>query len=875
MISFGTGSLGSLIVSIGTDLGNLNKGLTAASTRIDKFGRTASRRLDALGKQMIIFGGVMTAGFGATVKAAADFEEGITNVMTLITEDVEKVEKTFSIGVDRIARTFGESTNMLTKALFDIQSATGDTAKSIGILDAATELAVGGNSDLKASTEGLLTLLESYGDELKGAADAGDLLFKAQEKARATVGELAVASGRFLPLAKLLSVDVEELYAVFAQLTVAMGNANEASTALVGILNGFIKPTEELKALTASWTSEITGKNFATAQASLEELGLLGVLKKLAKVEKSRLGTLFPRIEGLKGLGAVIQSLSKTEENLIAIRNREGAVDEAVSKQMKTLNRQAKILGQELLSFARFVGNVLIPKVTNFGAKLLTLVRRVRLWADNNKELFATIVTTIAKIGLWSLALGALSIVLGKLIGVVAFFAAGTIKAFVGITKVVLWAVKGIGATLIWLITTPIGLGITAIAIFATAWINNWGNIQKKVKVAAEKIGGFLEDIWFGLVKGELFLQNLMKADLAEQLKHPIKVWMKALKDADLYIEKIKADEDHEPLGKKFGDGIQVAIDKTEEFKEKIAGLKAKLPSFKMEMPDLSMEGIADLIGLPELPEDTSADLKKQALIEIASAEAEANAERIANAQMYSDLIIDLEATGIEVRKQQLSDFTLSEQLLQIEDLQTRMDKIILQGNLEKEQAQKLEDFKIALKKKTEKLETKIQKTKLAREKKGFDEGVNMLHSALSRMAGENKTAAIALKAVEIGQALMHTYRAANQVLPNIPLAAFITAMGLANVASIAATSFATGSDYVPEFGGFTHPGEIVVPRTFADSIRQGRLSLAGPEEGVAGKNINVYNSFEFENIHITDERDIEELAEALGDNIDSKLREA
>lgn len=864
----GAGSLGSLIVSIGADLGNLNKGLSAASTRINKFGKTASRSLNALGKQMIIFGGVMTAGFGATVKAAADFEEGITNVMTLITDDVEKVEKTFSVGVDRIARTFGESTNMLTKALFDIQSATGDTTKSIGILDEASALAVGGNSDLKASTEGLLTLLESYGDELNGAADAADLLFKAQEKARATVGELAVASGRFLPLAKLLSVDVEELYAVFAQLTVAMGNANEASTALVGILNGFIKPTEELKTLVKEW-------GFSTSQAALEELGLLGVLKKLEKVEKSRLGTLFPRIEGLKGLGAVIQNLSKTEENLIDIRNREGAVDEAVSKQMKTLNRQAKILGQELLSFARFVGNVLIPKVTNFGAKLLTLVRRVRLWADNNKELFATIVTTIAKIGLWSLALGALSIVLGKLIGVVAFFATGTIKAFVGITKVVLWAVKGIGATLIWLITTPIGLAISAVAIFATAWINNWGNIQKKVKWAAERIGSFIEGIEFGLLRMKMVLQKFVEADMADKLAHPIKVWKEAIKEVNLEIEKIKANEDRKPLGEKFGDGIQVAIDKTEEFKEKIAGLKAKLPSFKMEMPDLSMEGIADLIGLPELPEDTSTDLKKQALIEIASAEAEADAERIANAQMYSDLIIDLEATGIEVRKQQLSDFTLSEQLLQIEDLQTRMDKIILQGNLEKEQAQKLEDFKIALKKKTEKLETKIQKTKLAREKKGFDEGVNMLHSALSRMAGENKTAAIALKAVEIGQALMHTFRAATQVLPNIPLSAFITAMGLANVASIAATSFATGSDYVPEFGGFTHPGEIVVPRTFADSIRQGRLSLAGPSEGAAGKNINVYNNFEFENIHITDERDIEELAEALGDNIDSKLREA
>jgi len=403
------GTLGALVVEITTDLSNLNTGLKQANANVQKSSGEILKTASQIGRTMSIMGLAITGAFGVAVKEASDFSQGIADVLTLV-EDVDgTIRENFIEGVDELSTEFGEASGQLTKSLFDIQSATGDSADAINKLRAATKLAVGGNSNLEASTAGLLTLLESYGDQLRGAADGADLLFQAQVKARATVGELADASGLFLPIARQLNINVEELFSTFSSMTVALGNTKESATALRGVLNGFIKPTEELTELTAKW-------GFATAQQALKELGLLGVLKKLKGVEQARLGDLFPRIEGLKGLFAVLKDLENVEEDVLFLREREGAVDEALAIQSEEFNRQVKIATQNFLSFARTIGLILLPVLNDFFKQITPLLEDIKNFAKEHEKLTKFVIGLTASFGLLFLALGPLLIVLPGLV---------------------------------------------------------------------------------------------------------------------------------------------------------------------------------------------------------------------------------------------------------------------------------------------------------------------------------------------------------------------------------------------------------------------------------------------------------------------------
>ena len=346
----------SLMVKIGVNIKDLTTGLNKATGKLQAFNKKNGAAMKQLGTQMLGIGIAATAASALAVRSFAKFEAGLTTVMTLVNDVNGDIRKEFEETTRRLSKTFGVSTDILLKSLFDIQSATGDTVKAMEIYEAATKLSVAGNASMEQSTSGLLTLMESYGDSFTGAADAADFLFKTQEKARATVGELAQAMGSFLPLAAQMDVDIDELGSVFAQMTVAMGNSAEASTAMNNILKAMLTPTKEMSALMAE-------KLGVTAQSAIQERGMVEVLKVLSKVRKEELGTIVPGIRGLKGLGAVTANLTGIEEDLLDIRKRAGAVQTALMKVEEDAMHQLSKTKAVMADLWREIGRSLVPAV--------------------------------------------------------------------------------------------------------------------------------------------------------------------------------------------------------------------------------------------------------------------------------------------------------------------------------------------------------------------------------------------------------------------------------------------------------------------------------------------------------------------------------
>ena len=265
-----------------------NKGIKKANEGLNSLNRTVGRIMRTMTAFVALFiSRALLRGIGESVRKFAEFKDGLSKIGIMLNKQRGEV-KAFSETIQLLAVNYGVATQDLVKAGFDIQSATNNASKSMQILASATRLAVAGGSDAASTTSGLITLMESYGDSLAGAADAADLLLLAQEKARATIGELSGSVSRFLPVAAQMEVKVEELFAVYAQLTRALGNTREASTALGMFLNKLLNPTTKMIDLAEKeWGVSI--------QRALATKGLIEVLRVLSRVQIEDLGKLISR----------------------------------------------------------------------------------------------------------------------------------------------------------------------------------------------------------------------------------------------------------------------------------------------------------------------------------------------------------------------------------------------------------------------------------------------------------------------------------------------------------------------------------------------------------------------------------------------------
>lgn len=137
-------------------------------------------------------------------------------------------------------------------------------------------------------------------------------------------------------------------------------------------------------------------------------------------------------------------------------------------------------------------------------------------------------------------------------------------------------SIKAIGAGLVWLVTNPIGLVITAIALLATAWIQNWFNMQETTRMGAYAIGLFLDRLAEKTTKLMLTLRILSETSWWEKLAHPATAISEAIAQANReYEDLVASGGGMTNFGTQFAEGVQGAIDKTQELKDMLAGVTA------------------------------------------------------------------------------------------------------------------------------------------------------------------------------------------------------------------------------------------------------------------------------------------------------------
>ena len=316
--------------------------------------------------------------FGKTsLDAAAKFETGMSNVATLLDGDTATVNKRIAEmgdGIMDIAKKTGLATDDLSNGMYQIVSALGDSKDATSQLEVAAKAAKAGGATTVDAINLLSAVTKGYGDTSGEAwSKASDLAFQTVKLGQTSFPELASSMGKVVPIASALNISQEELFGSFATLTGVTGSTAEVSTQLKSVFSGLMTPSTAL-------SSKISELGYESANAMLDQLGLIGTLDKLSAAcgdDKQAVAKLFSSVEAQTAVLALAGSqtenwVQKTE----AMAGAADATSNAFDKSTDNLQGKLDKMKQVFETFKIRVGNILIPIVTNIVDKAIPKIEK-------------------------------------------------------------------------------------------------------------------------------------------------------------------------------------------------------------------------------------------------------------------------------------------------------------------------------------------------------------------------------------------------------------------------------------------------------------------------------------------------------------------
>jgi len=401
--------VGEMVVRVGTDTTQLQKGLAQGQKQMSSFVQTMGQ----MGRKMTMGFTLPVAGVGvAATKMAMDFESQMTDVFTLM-DDATIASRDWSKEVLDMSKTVPQGTDVLSKGLYDIISAGIDAGSAMDVLGVSSKAATAGLSDTATAVSAITAVLNAYGLEASEANNVADTLFTTVKKGVTTFPELASSIGRVISTASAANISFDEVGIALATMTQSGLSTDEAVVALNQTILSFLKPGSE-----AQKVAEKIGFRFDAVTLATEGLGgtLSGLQEKLnitvdelVELEEAgmtdaemwdematRMGLtstevakLFPNIRALKGFLALTrEDMEAYNENAEAMADKTGSMMSAFEKQSKTAKFQWDLTMSSLKAAGIEIGNIVMPQV-------MKLVEWIGKMADKFGELPEPIKTAI------------------------------------------------------------------------------------------------------------------------------------------------------------------------------------------------------------------------------------------------------------------------------------------------------------------------------------------------------------------------------------------------------------------------------------------------------------------------------------------------
>ena len=363
------GMVHNLVARLRADTGSFDKKINKSRKNMTRFGKDVK----SMGKQMLAVAGVsggffaLKRGLVSSIRAFAAFEKQGAMVSTMLNDQTMRFMPEFTKGIKKLSVQFGESTDTLSKGLFDILSASVAPQKAMKVLTASVKAAKAGFTTTAVAADAITTVLNSYGLEADKAIFVSDKLFAIVKRGKTTFGELAPNIGKVAAIANVAGLSLDELGAAIATMTRGGLQTEIAITSLRSVLTAFISPTTEAIKAAKAFGLELSS-------STLRSIGLSGALKLLSKATAEQLAQIIPNVRGMAGFATALKQIEGHAEDMEIMINSAGRTEEAFNKVIGTTSVKLEILTQKWIAFKVAVGEGIVdafslpsPKIPDFG----------------------------------------------------------------------------------------------------------------------------------------------------------------------------------------------------------------------------------------------------------------------------------------------------------------------------------------------------------------------------------------------------------------------------------------------------------------------------------------------------------------------------
>ena len=279
------------------------------------------------------------------VQVGAEYEDSVAKASTLfgaVNVDVDKYNKDML----SISSSTGIAATDLQEAAYSAMSAgisaTEDMKDVSSFVANSAKLAKAGFTDTDTAISATAKTLNAYGLDVSETERIQGILIQTQNKGITTVGELGASLAQVTPTAAAFGVSFEQVGASLATMTAAGVTTSTATTQLKSLISELAKDgTTASKSLAAAAKgtkyADMSFKEMQESGASLTDV--LGMVNDYAVKNDKSMVDMFSSIEaGSAALTLMTGDGAAFTENLAAMSDTAGLVDEAFGKVTSTLN---------------------------------------------------------------------------------------------------------------------------------------------------------------------------------------------------------------------------------------------------------------------------------------------------------------------------------------------------------------------------------------------------------------------------------------------------------------------------------------------------------------------------------------------------------
>ncbi|MFP4878299.1 phage tail tape measure protein [Mammaliicoccus sciuri] len=415
----------------------------------------------------------VVAGFGLSIKKAADFEGQMSRVGAIAGSSKKELKSMSDQAIELGAKT-SLSAQEVASGMEEL-AAMGFSAKQImGAMPGVISAAEASGADMATTSKVMASSINAFGLKASDASHVADVLAEVANRSSADINDMGYAMKYAGTPAKALGASLEETSAAIGIMTDAGLDGSQAGTSLRGALIRLSKPSEK-----ASKQMEKLGIHLEDSKGKFVGMpNLIGQfnkeLKGMSKAEKLANIAGIVGTESASGFLALMEAGPKKMSKFTkSLEDSDGASAKAAKRMKDNLKGSLEQLGGAFESLGIIIGNMFSPILRKLAdsiswvvEKLNGMPRGIQIALVSLTALAAAIGpivfafgTFISVIGSAMTTLGPLLIGISKAGGVMAFLS-GKVATLVKLFPALGPAITFAGGPLLWIVGGLTALGI-------------------------------------------------------------------------------------------------------------------------------------------------------------------------------------------------------------------------------------------------------------------------------------------------------------------------------------------------------------------------------------------------------------------------------